>query len=94
MRRGGLYGLWVAATFAAPLAHAVVFPHPAIIAIAAVLLVIHIVCSPNWRRKQREFLCSTSWAREQGYTPERLRMFTFRAWRRGLPRSNDRPGGL
>src|SRR2546427_6244670 len=77
-RRGGLYGLWVFATFAGPLSFAVVYRHPALIAIAAVLVVIHIVCIPIWQRMQRNFLCSTSWAREHGYTPERLRMFAFR----------------
>jgi hypothetical protein len=77
-RRGGLYGLWVFATFAGPLSFAVVYRHPTLIAVAAVLIVIHIVCIPIWQRMQRHFLCSTLWAREQGYTPERLRMFSFR----------------
>jgi hypothetical protein len=77
-RRGGLYGFWVFATFAGPLSIAVVYPQPGLIAIAAVLVVVHIVCIPVWQRMQRKFLCSTSWAREHGCTPERLRMFAFR----------------
>ena len=29
------------------------------------------------RRRTREFLCETEWARSQGYTPERLRLMKF-----------------
>lgn len=78
-RRGGLYGLWVAATFGGPLPFAIVYGHPALIAIAAVLIVVHIACIPVWQKMQRQFLCSTAWARAHGITPDRLRMFAFRA---------------
>ena len=77
-RRGGLYGFWVAATFAVPLAFAIVERSLLFIIIAVVLVAIHIVCIPIWQRMQRRFLCSTTWAREHGITPDRLRMFAFR----------------
>ncbi len=78
---GGLYGLWCAVTLVAPLNFffTVAVPHPAHIAIAAVLIIVHIVCIPVLLKTMRQFLCSTVWAREHGITPDRLRMFTFRA---------------
>jgi hypothetical protein len=30
-----------------------------------------------WSWKSRQFLCSTAWAKKQGLTPDRLRMFSF-----------------
>ena len=75
--RGALYGLWVAATFAVPVSLAVVAANPTLVVIAAVLIVIHIACLPLWFRRKRRYFCSTSWAREQGFTPERLRLFSF-----------------
>jgi len=77
-RRGGSYGLWVAATFAIPLSFAIVERSQLLMVIAAVLVVIHIACIPIWRKMQRRFLCSTAWARERGITPEQLRTFGFR----------------
>jgi uncharacterized membrane protein len=76
--RGGGYGFWVVATFALPLAFALTSRSSVAIIIAAVLVSIHIVAIPFWQRRQKQFLCSTAWAREQGYTPERLRLFGFR----------------
>ena len=83
-RRGGLYGLWVFATFAGPLSFAVVFRHPALTAIAVVLIVIHIARIPVWLKMQRRFLSSTAlsstaWASEHGFAAGRLRLFAFRA---------------
>jgi hypothetical protein len=78
LRRGGIYGVWVAATFAVPLSFAIVERSPWLVALATVLVVIHIVCIPIWQRMQRRFLCSTAWAQEQGIAPDRLRMFAFR----------------
>ena len=77
-RRGALYGFWVAATFAVPLSFAFVERSLLFIVIAAVLVTIHIVCIPIWQRRQRQFLCSTAWAREHGITADRLSMFSFR----------------
>jgi hypothetical protein len=76
--RGGLYGIWVFATFAGPVSFAIAFRHPALIALAAGLAIVHLVCIPIWQRSVRRFLCSTAWAREQGYDPERLQLLSFR----------------
>ena len=78
-RRGVFYGFWVFATCAAPLSLAIVEPSRLYIAIATVLVTIHIVCIPIWQKMLKQFLCSTAWAREQGITPEQLRLFVFRA---------------
>ena len=64
--REGLYGFWAALTFAGPLSFAILYRHPMLIAIAALLIPIHIACIPMWRKKQRKFLASTAWARQQG----------------------------
>lgn len=77
-RRGGWYGLWVAATLALPLSFGIVERSQLLTVIAVVLIVVHIVCVPVWQRMQRNFLCSTAWAREHGFTPQRLRLFAFR----------------
>ncbi len=86
-RRSGLYGLWVFATFAGPLSFAVVFRQPALMAVAAVLIVIHIACVPVWLKMQRRFLSSTTWATEHGVAADRLRLFAVRA---GPCRTNSR----
>jgi hypothetical protein len=78
MRHAGAYGIWVALTFAVPLAQALTHPNPVVIVIAAILVTVHIVCIPVWRKMQKRFLSSTAWAREQGITPEQIRMFAFR----------------
>lgn len=77
-RRGGRYGCWVAATFAVPLAFAMVERSLLFVIITVVLVAIHVGCIPVWQRMQRRFLCSTTWAREQGVTPDRLKIFAFR----------------
>ena len=77
-RRAYLYGAWVFATVARPSSSALGNRNPAVIGIAVVLLVVHVVCIPIWQRMQRNFLCSTAWAREHGYTPKQLRLFSFR----------------
>ncbi len=77
IRKGALHALWVTTTLAIPVSLAVVAPNPTLVIIAAVLIVIHIACLPLWFRRQRRYFCSTSWAREQGFTPERLRLFSF-----------------
>ena len=77
-RRGRHYGFWVAATFAGPLALAITSRSLALMVIAIVLVTIHIACIPAWQRKQKGFLCSTTWAQERGFTPDRLKLFAFR----------------
>lgn len=78
LRRSGLYGFWVAATFAVPLASAIAERRVVFTLIAAVLVTIHVACIPIWQRMQKRFFCSTVWARERGITADRLRMFGFR----------------
>jgi len=75
--RGALYGLWCAATFAIPLSRALVDQTPSSWTVAGILCTIHIIAIPFWLRAQRRFLCGTTWARTQGLTPDRLRLFHF-----------------
>ena len=76
---GGTYGLWVAGTLALPLTFALTYRSVLIVVIAAVLVTVHIIRIPIWQKQQKQFLCSTAWARNRGITPDRLRMFAFRA---------------
>jgi hypothetical protein len=75
MQRGSRYGLWVAGTAAIPIGLAVGFPGSITFVIAGVLIAIHIARIPSWLRSQREFLCSTQWAKEHGYDSHALRLF-------------------
>jgi hypothetical protein len=77
-RRGGFYGLWVAATLALPLSMALVSKSQGLVLVAVVLVVVHLACIPVWQRMQRRFLCTTAWAREHAITPEQLKRFAFR----------------
>jgi hypothetical protein len=72
--RGALYGMWVAVSVAIPLGVVIAHPSWVTLCLTATLVVAHILCIPVWQRKQREFLCSTDWARSQGLTPERLKL--------------------
>ena len=87
MRRGGLYGAWVAGTFAVPVGvlvalgwlHVLANTGAIIgIATAITLILVHICCLPIWLRAQRRFLTSTQWAREQGLRPADLHLFASR----------------
>ncbi len=87
MRRGGLYGAWVAGTFAIPVGVLVGLGLLQIrgnvgaiigIAIAITLILVHICCIPAWLRAQRRFLSSTQWAREKGLRPADLHLFASR----------------
>ena len=77
-RRGGLYGMWVAATsLLIPLGCAFGFgSHILGGASAAGLIILHIACIPVWQKMQMRFLCSTAWAREQGIRPEQFSLFS------------------
>lgn len=76
-RMGALYGVWVGLTFGAPLGLAIGVRSGPFVAAATVLVGVHFACMPLWLRRQRQFLCSTAWARERGFAPERLRLFSF-----------------
>ena len=73
--QGALYGIWVAISVAIPVGVTVAHLSWATVFLAVLLAAVHILCIPIWQRKQKEFLCSTDWARSQGLTPERLRRF-------------------
>lgn len=75
---GGLYGFWAAATFAGPLAFAFAIGNFTFGVVALVLIIVHLACVPIWQKKIRRSLCSTAWARERDFAPERLRLFAFR----------------
>jgi hypothetical protein len=79
LQRAKLYGLWVFATFAGPLSSLWMTRQPALLGILIALPVVHVLCIPWWLRSQKQFLCSTAWARDKGYSPEQLRLFPF--WR-------------
>jgi hypothetical protein len=84
MRRGGLYGAWVAGTFAIPVVALGWLQISANIGavigitIAITLILVHICCVPAWLRAQRRFLTSTQWARERELRPEDLHLFASR----------------
>lgn len=85
MSRAGRYGLWCAFSFAIPLNFLLLppffpllFPEPFGLEVktaAAALVALHIACIPLWMKSQRRFLASTAWAREQGITPEGIKLF-------------------
>ena len=72
--RGALFGIWNAATFFVPWAVAFYAPRPLNWALAPIVLLVGLAFYPLWQRIMREFLASTSWARQQGVAPETLRM--------------------
>ncbi len=76
--RGGLYGLWCAATVVLPIQFFVMSPSSISAILLAGALVVHVLCISPWQRRQREFLCATTWARSQNITPDSLRLFKFK----------------
>ena len=76
--RSGLLGLWVAAAFAAPQC---IILLPAVfgikrsalaISIAVILLIISLISIPIIRKSNKNFLCSTKWAKSKGYTVDKI----------------------
>jgi hypothetical protein len=76
--RSGLLGLWVIATFAAPqciILLPVVFGikrSALAISVAVVLLIIFLISIPIIRQNNKNFLCSTEWAKSRGYTTNKI----------------------
>ena len=66
------YGVWCALTFAIPISVAAVLRTTFTMVIAGILLVIHIIGIPIWRKRQKAFLYSTKWAKSKGYNPQYL----------------------
>jgi len=77
-KRAGSYGLWCAFTFAFPLAFIITKPSPVAFVIGSIPIPIHIGYIPLWFRSQRRFLCQTEWARQKGFAPGNLKLFSFR----------------
>jgi serine/threonine protein kinase len=74
---GLLYALWVMITvFGIPALNRTV-SNPGDWILTAVWAGLFIVSLPMIDRMMRHFLCSTEWARRQGFKPERLRLFSF-----------------
>lgn len=77
-RRAFLYGLWIVVSLLIPLFLAVKRPAMGSFVLAAIGVLLHILYLPVWQRKQKEFLCRTEWARENGITPDKLPIFKNR----------------
>jgi len=73
-KRALLFGMWNALTFFGPFFCVMFVPTIGLI-LAVVSLVVCLSFYPLWRRMQREFLCSTAWARERGIKPEQIELF-------------------
>lgn len=81
-RRGATYGVWVAISFALPgpfLAMGLLTGRLSMMfgMLGGLLILAHIACIPIWQRRQRKFLCSTVWARENGIKPNSLKLFNW-----------------
>ncbi len=74
---GFIAGMWlVVAFFGIPwLIRSV--PPPGGWIVAGIFAAIFLITLPMLSRIVRQFLCSTAWAKEQGFTPEGLRLFSF-----------------
>jgi serine/threonine protein kinase/protein involved in polysaccharide export with SLBB domain/multidrug efflux pump subunit AcrA (membrane-fusion protein) len=72
--RAAMYGVWTCATFAGPIGFGVFYRAyiAEVLVLIVPLILLHFACIPIWQRKQREFLCSTAWAKQQGIAPDQL----------------------
>lgn len=73
-----IYSIWVTLTFVLPIVNVLTYQSFLSMVIAIVLITIYIVGIPYWMKRQKKFLCSTEWSREQGLTPEQIKLFAFR----------------
>lgn len=81
-RHGMLYGLWCGVSFALPiqfiaLAYFAGKLTRLIGALGGLVIVTHLFCIPIWQRRQRQFLCNTEWARDNGIQPGALIRFKW-----------------
>jgi serine/threonine protein kinase len=75
---GLLFGVWIiAAAFGIPFLIQS-SPSPGSWIVGAVFGIIFFVTLPMLSGIGRQFLCSTTWAKAQGFTPEHLNLFSFR----------------
>ncbi|MFO1513998.1 MAG: hypothetical protein U1F83_13945, partial [Verrucomicrobiota bacterium] len=74
---GLLFGVWVAGTmFGLPVLIRS-FPAPGNWIVAVVWVILLLVSLPMLQRMVRHFLCSTVWARQQNFSAQQLRLFSF-----------------
>lgn len=74
-KRGFMFGVWNALTIFGPFFCIMFLPSPLRWIYGAILLVVGLSFYPMWRRMQREFLCSTAWAKQRGIKPEQVELF-------------------
>jgi serine/threonine protein kinase/biopolymer transport protein ExbD len=74
---GLVFGSWIVVTCFGLPAFLRAFAGPGKWIVAAVWAGLFLVSIQMWQRMMRHFLCSTTWAKQQGYTPEKLRLFSF-----------------
>ena len=74
---GLLWGVWVVTATFGNLYLLRSFPGPGSWIVASVIALLFIASFPPMLRMQRRFICSTAWAKEQGYTAEQLKLFSF-----------------
>ena len=79
-KRGLLFGFWNAATFFVPFFVIMGVPAPMGWVLGAGVFLLGLSFYPLWRRMEREQLCGTAWARQQGLTPDQLKGPVGRSW--------------
>jgi len=86
---GLLFGFWNAATFFVPVFVVLAVPGPVGWALGLGALLVGLSFYPLLLRLQRERLCSSAWARQQGITPAQVRDAMDSLWRKGLVEVRD-----
>ncbi len=81
---GLLFGVWNATTIFGIPALIRSCPSPGNWIVASVWGTLFLVSIPVWQRLVRQYLCSTPWAAKHGFTPQRLRLISFRGNNLGL----------
>ncbi len=78
MIRGCCFGLWVG-LFLTPLANEYIIRNLNISTTTAIVFIIlNIIFIPSWFKSQKRFLCSTKWAKSQGYNSDQIALYKFR----------------
>lgn len=74
-------GAWVALPISSAGAYMIIADNGGSIAFAlfpCAVILVSAAFVPRQQKKQKELLCSTAWAKEQGIEPDRLKVFSFR----------------
>ena len=69
--RGLMFGGWIAATWFGSFFAYRLIPEPMNL-ISTIIFLVGLAGIPIWRRIQREFLCTTAWARQRAFQPNQL----------------------